>query len=59
MMRKLREIAAGIAELLREISDQNAYSRHLAEHGTVHSGEEWRRFSDERFRQKYQQVKCC
>jgi hypothetical protein len=58
-MRRLREILAGIMELLREIADQNAYARHLAAHGVAHSGAEWRKFSDERFRQKYQQVKCC
>jgi hypothetical protein len=57
--RFLRMIWATMAELLREISDQNAYARHLAAHGVVHSGSEWRRFSDERFRLKYQQVKCC
>ena len=58
-MRLLRTIAVGIAELLREISDENAYARHLAAHGAVHSGEEWRRFSDEQFRMKYRQAKCC
>jgi hypothetical protein len=59
MARFMHSIAAVIVELLREISDQNAYARHLAAHGVVHSGAEWRRFSDERFRMKYQQVKCC
>jgi hypothetical protein len=54
-----RAVIAGVLELLREISDQNAYSRHLAAHGASHSAAEWRRFSDERFRMKYQQVKCC
>jgi hypothetical protein len=58
-MRFLRTIAVGIRELLREISDQNAYARHLAAHGAVHSGAEWRRFSDEQFRMKYRQAKCC
>ena len=58
-MRLLRSIAAGIAELLRELSDQNAYARHLAGHGVEHSPEEWRKFADERFRARYQQVKCC
>ncbi|HWF09576.1 MAG TPA: hypothetical protein VG297_13995 [Bryobacteraceae bacterium] len=58
-MRILRNILHGLAELMRELSDQNAYQRHLAEHGAAHSAEEWRRFSDERFRTKYQQVKCC
>jgi hypothetical protein len=46
-------------DLLREISDQNAYARHLASHGAAHSGAEWRRFSDERFRTKYRKAKCC
>lgn len=58
-MRAFREVLRGILELLRELSDENAYARHLAEHGAVHSGAEWRRFSDERFRRKYRQVKCC
>jgi len=58
-MRIVRNILSGLADLMREISDQNAYQRHLTEHGTTHSAEEWRRFSDERFRMKYQQVKCC
>ena len=50
---------AVIMQILREIGDQNAYARHLAAHGAAHSGEEWRRFSDERFRAKYQRAKCC
>jgi hypothetical protein len=58
-MQIVRNIFSGLVELLREISDQNAYQRHLAGHGVAHSPEEWRRFSDERFRTKYQQVKCC
>lgn len=45
--------------ILREISDQNAYARHLAAHGASDSGAEWRRFSDKRFRAKYQNAKCC
>lgn len=45
--------------ILREISDENAYRRHLAQHGAAHSGEEWRRFSEERLRQKYQRARCC
>lgn len=45
--------------LLRELSDESAYRRHLAAHGTVHSADEWRRFSDERMRAKYMRAKCC
>jgi hypothetical protein len=48
-----------IWQILREIGDQNAYQRHLDAHGVVHSSEEWRRFSDARFRAKYQRAKCC
>jgi hypothetical protein len=46
-------------ELLRELSDENAYRRHLAYHGRLHSPEEWRRFSDQRLQAKYVRPKCC
>ncbi len=46
-------------QLLRELGDQNAYARHLTAHGVQHSAAEWRRFSDEKFRAKYQNAKCC
>jgi hypothetical protein len=55
-MRRLLAIVLGI---LREIADENAYARHLAAHGRTHSGEEWRRFSEERLRAKYARAKCC
>ncbi|HVW10750.1 MAG TPA: hypothetical protein VHC90_19325 [Bryobacteraceae bacterium] len=58
-MRVLKKVAAGVLEVLREIGDERAYARHLAAHGTQHSAEEWRKFSDERFRAKYQRAKCC
>jgi hypothetical protein len=48
-----------LRDLLREIGDQNAYDRYLAAHGVIHSAAEWRRFSDARFRSKYQNAKCC
>jgi len=48
-----------LLELLRELADENAYRRHLAWHGRAHSGEEWRRFSEERLRARYAQGKCC
>ena len=48
-----------LMELLRELADENAYQRHLTAHGRMHSGEEWRRFSEERLRAKYSQAKCC
>ena len=48
-----------LRDLLRELADENAYQRHLAAHGRVHSPEEWRRFSDARLRAKYMRAKCC
>ena len=45
--------------LLRELSDESAYERHLAHHGVSHSREEWKRFCDARLRAKYQRAKCC
>lgn len=55
----MRAFFKGILALLREIGDENAYRRYLIAHDRVHSAEEWRRFSDQRFAQKYQRAKCC
>ncbi len=55
-MRRLFEL---LMELLRELADENAYQRHLAAHGRTHSGDEWRRFSEQRMREKYARAKCC
>jgi hypothetical protein len=59
LIKLLRRIALGILELLREIADENAYARHLSARGVEPSPKEWRRFSDERLRAKYQRAKCC
>jgi hypothetical protein len=56
---RLKKVAEGVLELLREIGDENAYARHLSAHAVAHSPAEWRKFSDERFRAKYQKAKCC
>lgn len=58
-MKHLRAFGQVIVGLLRELADENAYARHLAAHGRRPSKEEWRRFSDERFRAKYTRPKCC
>jgi hypothetical protein len=58
-VRFVKRFAAGLLGLLREIGDENAYARHLVVHGVAHSPAEWRKFSDERFRAKYQRAKCC
>jgi hypothetical protein len=55
----MRGVARLVLALLRELADENAYARHLAAHGRPHSGEEWRRFSEERLRAKYARAKCC
>lgn len=55
-MKELWRIIVGI---LRELSDESAYERHLKAHGCVHSGEEWRRFQEHRLRGKYARAKCC
>jgi hypothetical protein len=48
-----------LAGILNEITDQNAYRRHLAAHNAAHSGEEWRKFCDERWKAKAQRTRCC
>jgi hypothetical protein len=55
-MRRFLEILRAI---LDELSDQNAYRRHLIAHGATHSGEQWRRFSDERWNAKSTRARCC
>jgi hypothetical protein len=58
-MSALRQFGALVLALLRELSDESAYQRHLAAHGRTHSGEEWRHFSEHRLRAKYARAKCC
>lgn len=56
VLKKVFKLARG---LVRELSDENAYKRHLKLTGHAHSGAEWRLFSDRRHRRKYQNAKCC
>jgi len=58
-MKALRRLGEFLLALLRELSDENAYRRHLAAHGCAHSAEEWRHFSEHRLRAKYARAKCC
>ena len=58
-MSALRHFGDLLWGLLRELSDESAYARHLRCRGCVHSGAEWKRFCDERHRVKYSQAKCC
>jgi hypothetical protein len=45
--------------LLRELSDESAYERHLRAHNRSHSPQEWRRFQEHRLGEKYSRAKCC
>ena len=58
-MRALRQFGALVLALLRELSDENAYQRHLTAHGRTHSAQEWRHFTEHRLRAKYARAKCC
>ncbi len=58
-MSRLRELGRILLGLIRELSDESAYARHLRWHGRAHSAEEWRAFADGRLRAKYVRPKCC
>ena len=58
-MKGLKRLGAFLLALLRELSDESAYQRHLAARGRAHSPAEWRHFSDHRLRSKYARAKCC
>jgi hypothetical protein len=58
-MTRLRRAIQLLGEILRELSDERAYERHLQTEGRVHSAAEWRRFSEERLQAKYARAKCC
>jgi len=58
-MKTILAVARIIQGILLELSDQNAYARHLALHGATHSGREWRRFTERRFAAKYSRPRCC
>jgi len=58
-VKRLRSLGALLMALMRELADESAYRRHLAAHGRPHSAAEWRRFSDERLRERYARARCC
>jgi predicted secreted acid phosphatase len=45
--------------LLRELADESAYQRYLTANRRSHSGEEWRRFSEQRLRARFSGARCC
>ena len=58
-MKRLKSLGGLLMALLRELSDESAYERHLAAHGLVHSPDEWRRFWEKHLGAKYRRAKCC
>ena len=58
-MTQLRKVIWILWGLLKELSDEAAYKRHLRAHGRQESGEEWRRFSSERQSARFTRPKCC
>ena len=55
----IKQICCFALALARELSDENAYARHLESIGRAHSPAEWKAFIDSRHRRKYQNAKCC
>jgi len=59
MSRIWREFVRIVTGVVAELSDQNAYLRHLEAHGAVHSPEQWRRFQDEHSATQSRRPRCC
>ena len=59
MIAFFRSVLRIVTGVVNEISDQNAYRRHLAAHGTVHSPDEWRHFQDEQSAANARRPRCC
>ncbi len=58
-MKRFSKLLLLLRDLLRELSDQAAYARHLEKSGRSASSAEWKEFSNRRYRRKYQSAKCC
>ena len=58
-MSKVRRAIELLTRLLRELGDENAYRRFLAERGTASSAQEWRLFTDQRHAARFKRAKCC
>jgi len=55
----MRRLGRFVLALLRELADESAYRRRLEADGRRESPEEWRRFSEERYRARFTRPKCC
>ncbi len=58
-MKRLRQLGRFFMRLLRELSDEGAYRRHLLRHGRNHSKREWQHFCEHHLTAKYRRTKCC
>lgn len=58
-MKAVRQFGRTILAILRELADENAYTRHLKALACANTPEEYRRFQSEHFKAKYQRAKCC
>ena len=58
-MTALRQFFSILRGIVDELSDQNAYARHLKAHGVEHSPDEWRRFQDAHWAAKSRRGRCC
>ncbi len=58
-MTKMKSAFRILWGLLKELSDEAAYTRHLVAHGRPDSKEEWRRFSLERQTARFVRPRCC
>lgn len=59
VMNSVKRFFSLVHQLCRELSDQNAYQRHLTVLGRSHTASEWRSFCDTRFKSKYRNGRCC
>jgi hypothetical protein len=58
-MKRLQRVAILLRDLLREISDESAYQRHLTSRHRLHCRREWQQFQDQRLQSKFIRPKCC
>jgi hypothetical protein len=58
-MKVIMQVLQFCKALVWELSDEAAYRRFLAAAGREPSQDAWRAFTDQRYRRKYQNAKCC
>lgn len=58
-MSALKKVWRTLRGIMRELSDQSAYERHLRAHGYEHSPAAWRHFQDCQAKRRFTRPKCC